>query len=88
MDVKPLYIPDTQQAVKLYFNQELIGETVLESPEYTTISFEIPGSLIELDDFNSLSFHFNYVSTPFDLGIGTDSRPLSVSFKYLEIEKE
>ncbi len=88
MDVKPLYIPDTQQAVKLYFNQELIGETVLEGPEYTTISFEIPGSLIELDDFNSLSFHFNYVSTPFDLGIGTDSRTLSVSFKYLEIEKE
>ena len=86
--VKPLFAPDTHQTIKLYFNQELIGERVLDSPEDTTLSFKIPYSIIELDKFNRLGFRFKYVKKPVDLGISQDLRLLSVLFKNLEIEKE
>jgi len=87
MELKPLFSTDYTQVIKICFNEKLIGEEILDSPEFKILTLKIPCEYIELDTYNSFSLHFKYIKKPIDLGLGVDTRRLTVMFKYIEIKK-
>jgi len=87
MELKPLFSTDYTQVIKICLNEKLIGEEILDSPEFKILTLKIPCEYIKLDTYNSFSLHFKYIKKPIDLGLGTDTRRLTVMFKYIEIEK-
>jgi len=88
MRVKPFLHPETNQKITIYINNNLIGEAILDEPDFKTISFTVPKEFIKLDNYNSFSFQFKYNIRPSEVGLDSpDPRRLSVLFEFIEIEK-
>ena len=86
LTVKPLAHPDLLQTVDVYINDTLADRLSLikkdDFGQYSTVI--IRGSL--RDGVNTIRFKYGYNLTPQELGLGPDTRQLSVLFKSIELK--
>ncbi|GAI90942.1 unnamed protein product, partial [marine sediment metagenome] len=84
----PLYTPEIDQTVEIFFNGNNIGKFTLDNPGLKKYTITIRKELLK-EEYNVLQFKFKYLLSPRQLGISSqDSRNLAVYFNEIIFYKE
>jgi hypothetical protein len=74
------------QGIKVFANKQLLGETVLDSPDKVTLDFLIPNpGKSNINDLFVIRFQYSNPTSPESLGISPDSRKVAFGFEKIII---
>ncbi|MFZ2169515.1 MAG: hypothetical protein WAW61_07750 [Methylococcaceae bacterium] len=74
------------QGIKVFANKQLLGETVLDSPDKVTLDFLIPDSVkFNISDLFVICFQYSNPTSPESLATYPDSRELAFGFEKIII---
>lgn len=77
--VRPLPMPGKLQSMDIFLDDTPLIQTTLSSPDFQTITVMIPAELTS-EEPEKIRFKYKYSAIPKELGIGNDTRDLSVLF--------